>query len=814
MNIFANKMKITTKLTVSSLAFALPIAVLLYFMVAGVNASISFSTMELYGDAYQRPLEKLLETLPAHQRLLTRMSQGASGLDSQLAEVRGRVDKAFAELEQANKLYGPDLQFTDEGLALRKRSHLKVQLLADKWRALKAASKPMAEEHASLIQDVRDMITHAGDTSNLILDPDLDSYYMMDITLLALPQTQARLAEILNYGLEVLPKGSLTDADRRKFMVLSSLLRESDISRVLASAQTSLNEDQNFYGVSPTLQKNLPPLLAAYEEANNKFAAVLDGLADKETLDVDTAAFLAQGQTALDSSFKLWNGAVGELDLLLNKRIDDYKGTRLVSLVSTAVALAAALLLVYLIGRSVTRPLRQIRAFTQQVAGGDLKAHIEGRFGGELAALSSNILAMVGELKVRLGFAQGILHSISTPCLVTDTNNRVTFINDQMVRLMECEGRAETLVGKGVGEIFTKDAGHASMTQQAISGKREFINQETEARTCTGALLHVLSSVSPLYDLDGNLLGAFALIQDISTLKQQEAAISASNKKLTETAAQAETIATEVLETLSDLSEHVQAAGQGSELQRSRTSQAAAAMDQVNSSIIDVARSALEAANHAGNTRLKAEDGSKVVGQAVAAIAEVASLAQKLKENMTSLGGQAQSIGNIMNVINDIADQTNLLALNAAIEAARAGEAGRGFAVVADEVRKLAEKTMTATKEVGSAIEAIQGGTRQNVEGMDRAVSAVGRATDLANASGSSLSEIVTLVEAASDMVRGIATASEQQSSASEQIGKSVEEISQVSAQTADGMTRSRQALDRLSRQAQDLQTLILKMRN
>ncbi len=139
--------------------------------------------------------------------------------------------------------------------------------------------------------------------------------------------------------------------------------------------------------------------------------------------------------------------------MLLNKRIDDYKGTRLASLVSTAVALVIALLLVYLIGRSVPRPLRQIQAFTQQVAGGDLKARIEGRFGGELAALSANILAMVGELKVRLGFAQGILHAISTPCLVTDTANRVTFINNQMVRLMECEGRADTLIGKSVGEI-------------------------------------------------------------------------------------------------------------------------------------------------------------------------------------------------------------------------------------------------------------------------------------------------------------------------------------------------------------------------
>lgn len=263
-----------------------------------------------------------------------------------------------------------------------------------------------------------------------------------------------------------------------------------------------------------------------------------------------------------------------------------------------------------------------------------------------------------------------------------------------------------------------------------------------------------------------------------------------------------------------ELSAQIEQSSRGTEVQSQRVAETAAAMDEMNATVIEVAKNASEAADSAGNARSKAVDGARVVAEAVESITAVQQKSVILKTDMASLGKQAEGIGQIMNVISDIADQTNLLALNAAIEAARAGDAGRGFAVVADEVRKLAEKTMAATKEVGEAISNIQQGARKNLENVEHSVVTIEQATHLSNQSGVALKEIVAMVESAADQVRSIAAASEQQSAASDEIAKSIEEINIISGETASAMTQSAQAVGELASQAQTLRTLIEGMKS
>jgi methyl-accepting chemotaxis protein len=262
------------------------------------------------------------------------------------------------------------------------------------------------------------------------------------------------------------------------------------------------------------------------------------------------------------------------------------------------------------------------------------------------------------------------------------------------------------------------------------------------------------------------------------------------------------------------LSSRIEISSNGSKDQARRIAEAAAAMEEMNATVIEVARNAAQAAQTADQSKRKAQDGAKVVTEMVAGIGEVQAQAIEMKTGMTQLGRQAESIGQILNVIADIADQTNLLALNAAIEAARAGEAGRGFAVVADEVRKLAEKTMTATKEVGQAIKGVQDGTRTNIAVVERAVAKIDSATALANHSGTVLSEIVDLVDLTTDQVRAIAAASEQQSAASEEITRNIEEINRISSETFEAMEQSSSAVGELADQTQELKSMIDELKS
>jgi methyl-accepting chemotaxis protein len=260
------------------------------------------------------------------------------------------------------------------------------------------------------------------------------------------------------------------------------------------------------------------------------------------------------------------------------------------------------------------------------------------------------------------------------------------------------------------------------------------------------------------------------------------------------------------------LSAQIEQSSRGADHQSHRLAETATAMEEMNATVLEVARNASQATETAENAKDKAQEGANIVNKVVAGIGQVQDQSLELKSDMTTLGKQAEGIGHIMSVISDIADQTNLLALNAAIEAARAGEAGRGFAVVADEVRKLAEKTMTATKEVGEAIQQIQQGTRKNIDNVDRTVKTIEEATELAKASGETLGEIVSFVDLSTDQVRSIATASEEQSSASEEINRSVEEVNRIASETMDALHQSAQAVADLSQQAQVLNSMVQEM--
>ncbi len=263
---------------------------------------------------------------------------------------------------------------------------------------------------------------------------------------------------------------------------------------------------------------------------------------------------------------------------------------------------------------------------------------------------------------------------------------------------------------------------------------------------------------------------------------------------------------------LGSLSARVDETAGGVQTQTLRIAETASAVEELSASVLEIAKNAENTANLSEESRHAAEQGSQQFATVLHDVSAIHRDFQTACDSVDDLSNKANAIGAIAQTIEDIADQTNLLALNAAIEAARAGEAGRGFAVVADEVRKLAEKTMTATREVGQSIDAIQQAVHGTLGNMSSTKDVLEKSVNEVNKAEGLLGSIVNLAMESSDQVRAIATASEQQSAATGEINASVTAVSSIAEGTASAMQEAANAVEALKHQSSALTELIAEL--
>ncbi|KRP65129.1 methyl-accepting chemotaxis protein [Pseudomonas orientalis] len=270
---------------------------------------------------------------------------------------------------------------------------------------------------------------------------------------------------------------------------------------------------------------------------------------------------------------------------------------------------------------------------------------------------------------------------------------------------------------------------------------------------------------------------------------------------------------TQIASAAEELSAVTEQTSAGVNSQKIETDQVATAMHEMTATVQEVARNAEQASLAAAEADGQARAGDKVVAEAIAQIERLAAEVARSTDAMAHLQQESNKIGSVMDVIKAVAEQTNLLALNAAIEAARAGEAGRGFAVVADEVRGLAQRTQKSTEEIEGLVAGLQNGTQQVANVMNNSRSLTDSSVDLTRKAGVSLENITRTVSNIQSMNQQIAAAAEQQSAVAEEISRSIVNVRDVSEQTATASDETAKSSVELARLGSQLQQMVSHFR-
>jgi PAS domain S-box-containing protein len=508
-----------------------------------------------------------------------------------------------------------------------------------------------------------------------------------------------------------------------------------------------------------------------------------------------------------------------------------------------------AILFGILITRSISAPLKTGVNAANIIASGNFNYSDDNlnkysNYKDEIGELLYAVIKMKDVVVQKSVWYESIINSMPFPVSVTDNNMNWTFINTA----------AEKATGKRLNEITGKQCNNynadiCNTDKCGIALLRKGQNTSLFKESKTDKDMQV--DVTYIYDKQGNKIGHVEFFQDVTKIVSQQKYLERSADTLLhemEKFAEGDlTVSvkkerddeigklfdgfnkavqnigrligelTEAVQATASASNQISASAEemaaGAQEQSAQASEVATAVEQMTSTIIETTKNANVAAENAKKAGDTANMGGQVVYKTVEGMNRISEVVGKAAQTVQALGKSSDQIGEIVQVINDIADQTNLLALNAAIEAARAGEQGRGFAVVADEVRKLAERTTKATKEIATMIKQIQKDTIEAVTSIQEGEKEVDMGKEMAVRSGESLKEIVNATNKVVDMINAVASASEEQSSAAEQISKSIESINNVTHESATGIQQIARASEDLNRLTENLQALIEKFK-
>ena len=698
--------------------FAVPLAVVGTAYDAKLNNEIRLAHSQTAAAELLEPLLGLLnETADFHAATLI---GGRAGESAEARDIAGRIDALLASLA-ANDLTDP----------------ARLGAANAAWARLRGAMVPadQATAYALVAQTIVAWVDDLAHTSNMILDPDQDSFWLFEMALSSLPRSLSAIAEIKTRILSaLLANDGVIDEAQRPLLVADLQMLGDAVARAERSAQASLAQDASYHGKSPTLATALEPALSAYVGSKDALAATLDRMMAGEPVTPRTFSNIADDFH--DGTASLAHTVLAEAKTLVTIRIDALTHGRLVALANFAVAVLFALILFHVVSRSITVPIGTIRSALTRLASGETDFALPRASGRhELAELTNATVALKEAVADAYRLKQ-LLDTMPLAVMTVDVrdNFRIDYVNKASFTSLKPIAShlavpLDHIVGSSV-DIFHKNPEH----QRRILA--DPTNLPHRARVRIGDEWMDLL-VSAVHDRKGTYVSAMLCWSIVTPQVRLATAFEERIAAIVETLAGSARRMSESAAIMRSASDQTSA----SSIQVcASASEADASVQTVASAATELAASSAEIARQIESVALRASTASRE-----------ASATQTLVAELSAIAG---SIGAVITTIRTIADQTNLLALNATIEAARAGEAGKGFAVVADEVKKLASETAQKTDQIDLQVGRVQDAINRTVTAMatiaesvaeiDQATTSVAGAIEEQNAATAEIERSVT----------------------------------------------------------------------